>query len=266
VSEGRPGRPEGTGDKEELPRVDVSERGAKNADGSPQTMNRRLFMQLLAFDCVPGTKPDEVAAALAKRLAEREVGAVIYADANAPRGLGLLTYDEDPAVFVDRVRPAVADLGALEPAQRHGTTMIGRSYSGGYENDLAFWLLDRPRSTVENAEWNWAIWYPLRRSGAFVKLEPREQAAVLREHAVIGRAYGTENLAHDIRLMCYGLDPNDNDFVIGLVGKDLHPLSHVVQAMRKTRQTSEYIVQMGPFFVGKAIARTRAGAGASPRS
>ena len=41
--------------------------------------------------------------------------------------------------------------------------------------------------------------------------------------------------------------------MIGLVGKDLHPLSHVVQAMRRTRQTSEFIAQMGPFFVGRAV-------------
>jgi len=40
--------------------------------------------------------------------------------------------------------------------------------------------------------------------------------------------------------------------VIGLVGRDLHPLSHLVQAMRKTRQTSEFIAKMGPFFVGYA--------------
>ena len=38
--------------------------------------------------------------------------------------------------------------------------------------------------------------------------------------------------------------------MIGLIGEALHPLSHVVQAMRKTRQTSQYISQMGPFFVG----------------
>jgi chlorite dismutase len=56
-------------------------------------------------------------------------------------------------------------------------------------------------------------------------------------------------------LACHGLDANDNEFVIGLIGKELHPLSHVVQAMRRTRQTSEFIVQMGPFFVGRAVFR-----------
>ena len=60
----------------------------------------------------------------------------------------------------------------------------------------------------------------------------------------------------DIRLACHGLDAKDNEFVIGLVGKALHPLSHLVQTMRKTRQTSEYISQMGPFFVGHVVARS----------
>ena len=73
---------------------------------------------------------------------------------------------------------------------------------------------------------------------------------------MIGRAYGQQELAHDIRLACHGLDANDNEFVIGLIGKELHPLSHVVQSMRKTRQTAEFIQQMGPFVVGHAALRT----------
>jgi chlorite dismutase len=59
-----------------------------------------------------------------------------------------------------------------------------------------------------------------------------------------------------VRLACHGLDANDNEFVIGLIGKALHPLSHVVQAMRSTRQTAEFIEQMGPFFVGRAVFRS----------
>jgi chlorite dismutase len=69
-------------------------------------------------------------------------------------------------------------------------------------------------------------------------------------------AYGAQGLAHDIRLACHGLDAGDNEFVIGLVGPTLHPLSHLVQAMRRTRQTSEYIAKMGPFFVGYVTQRT----------
>jgi chlorite dismutase len=41
--------------------------------------------------------------------------------------------------------------------------------------------------------------------------------------------------------------------VIGLVGRELHPLSHLVQAMRKTVQTSQYLQTLGPFFVGHAL-------------
>ena len=61
------------------------------------------------------------------------------------------------------------------------------------------------------------------------------------------------DFAHDIRLACHGLDRDDNDFVIGLIGKDLFPLSAVVQSMRKTQQTSLYLDRLGPFFVGRAV-------------
>jgi chlorite dismutase len=40
---------------------------------------------------------------------------------------------------------------------------------------------------------------------------------------------------------------------VGLLGKDLFPLSALVQHMRRTRQTSEFIERMGPFFVGRTI-------------
>src|SRR2546421_36097 len=63
-------------------------------------------------------------------------------------------------------------------------------------------------------------------------------------------AYGDADLAHDVRLACHGLDVHDNDFVIGLIGRELHPLSHLVQTMRKTAQTSQYLQTLGPFFVG----------------
>ena len=64
--------------------------------------------------------------------------------------------------------------------------------------------------------------------------------------------FGAADLAHDVRLACHGLDRDDNDFVIGLIGKELFPLSAVVQAMRKTQQTSLYLDRLGPFFVGRA--------------
>lgn len=232
--------------------VDVRERGAPR-EGVPQFMDRRLFMQLLVFDVVEEISVEDAQRSLAEAVAARGVEAVLYADANAPRGVGLLTWSESPEDFVDHVRPGVNEVPGLAP--RPAFTMTGRSYSSGYEDDLAFWLLERPRATVLNEGWNWHVWYPLRRNGAFARLEPREQGAVLREHGTIGKAYGQADLAHDIRLACHGLDAEDNEFLIGLVGKDLHPLSHVVQSMRRTRQTAEFIAKMGPFFVGRAIWR-----------
>jgi chlorite dismutase len=237
--------------EEGLPEIDVRERGAPK-DGQPQTMDRRLFMQFLAFH-----SPDPTAAVrgLSAELVAKKIAAVIYDDVNDPRGIAVLTWGEDPAHFVTAVRPL---LGApsLGLALRPELTMLGRTYSTGYEADLPFWLLERPVETVLSETCPWAVWYPLRRSGAFAKLEPREQGSILREHGTIGRAYGAQDLAHDVRLACHGLDANDNEFVIGLVGKDLHPLSHIVQAMRKTRQTSEFISQMGPFFVGRVAFRS----------
>ena len=223
-------------------RVDVAERGANRS-----TSNRRLFIQLLVYTGCADAKP------LIAALESNRVEAVLYADVTDPMGIGLLVFAEDPTVFVSGLRDLLATepFAALSP--RRELTMFGRTYSSGFEADLDDWLLHRPRRTVLNPVWPWAIWYPLRRVGGFARLAPEEQSIVLREHATLGRAYGDADLAHDIRLACHGLDTHDNDFVIGLVGRDLHPLSHLVQAMRKTAQTSQYIQGLGPFFVGHVL-------------
>jgi chlorite dismutase len=134
--------------------------------------------------------------------------------------------------------------------------MIGRTYATGHEPKLEHVLLQRPIENVLHTNYVWHVWYPLRRTGAFAALAPHDQSIILREHANIGMAYGQQELAHDIRLACHGIDAEDNEFVIGLVGHDLHPLSHLVQTMRKTKQTSEYIQKMGPFFVGHVAQRS----------
>ena len=130
--------------------------------------------------------------------------------------------------------------------------MFGRTYSIGYEPDLQDVLLHRPRQRALNPAWPWAIWYPLRRRGSFMQLSAEDRRTILKEHGTIGRSFVEADYAYDIRLACYGLDKLDNDFVVGLIGKDLHPLSAIVQAMRSTRQTSQYLESLGPFFVGKA--------------
>jgi hypothetical protein len=238
-----------------LPTIDVNEYGGKGKDGERQALNRRLFMQLLCFRTPVNTSADDIAATTAQLLRERGIPSVVYADTMDPRGLALLTWSDDPAHFVKNVRPLFATPPLIQVELRPELGMVGRAYSNGYEPDLEFSLLHRPVKNVLNEEYPWHVWYPLRRAGAFSKLDEKEQGGILREHAVIGHAYGQQELAHDVRLACHGLDANDNEFLIGLVGKELHPLSHLVQTMRKTRQTSEFIQQMGPFFVGYALHR-----------
>lgn len=227
-------------------KLDISEKGGVR-DGAPQVSDRRLFMQFLAFGAC------RASAALARSLEAAELPAVLYEDLNDVRGVGLLTWSEAADFFVARLRPFLLEppFAALDPKPEY--SMMGRTYALGYEPDLDDWLLEKPRRTVLNPESPWAVWYPLRRTGAFNALPPEEQAPILGEHGRIGRAFGEEGYAQDVRLACFGLDKNDNDFVIGLVGAELYPLSACVQAMRKTRQTSQYIQSMGPFFVGKAV-------------
>ncbi len=223
-------------------KIDVRERGANR-----QILNRRLFLQLQAFGDCANPKP------IIEAIRQCPGDAVLYQDMNDPKGIAVLGMSEDPGYFVTAWRELLNSPPLAGLAPKPEMTMLGRTYSSGFEPDLEHWLLHKPRRTVLNPNWPWAVWYPLRRSGAFAQLEPAEQGAILREHAVIGRAYGEADLAHDVRLACHGLDKNDNDFVIGLVGRELHPLSHIVRTMRKTRQTSQYIQTLGPFFIGRTL-------------
>jgi chlorite dismutase len=239
-----------------LPTIDVVEYGGKR-EGVRQALDRRLFMQLLVMDLPAGHRADEATRRLAEECARNRVPAVVYADVMSPRGIGLLTWSEDPAHFVRGVRPLFSQDPLAQAALRNSHAMIGRTYATGHEPDLEWTLLRRPVENVTSEVYRWHVWYPLRRTAAFARLEPHEQSQILREHAQIGMAYGAQDLAHDVRLACYGLDAADSEFVIGLVGQDLHPLSHLVQAMRKTRQTSEFIEKMGPFFVGYVLQRVK---------
>ena len=225
---------------------DLSERGGMK-DGQPQRSNERLFMQFLAFGGCADASP------LADVLARAKISGVLYEDLNDPRGIGLLTFSDDPDFFLDRVRPVLNGAGFSSLVQKPHYTMLGRTYSIGYEPDLPEVLLHRPQRTVLNPAWKWAVWYPLRRSGKFAQLPADEQRVILAEHGTIGMSFGVGDYAHDIRLACHGLDTDDNDFVIGLIGKDLFPLSALVQTMRKTQQTSLYLERLGPFFVGRAV-------------
>jgi chlorite dismutase len=225
---------------------DLSEKGGRKG-GEPQRSDERLFMHLTAFGGCRDT------AAAAAHLAASPVSGVLYEDLNDPRGIAVLSLSTHPDHFIDVVRPLLNGGPFKELALKPEFTMFGRTYSLGYEPDLRESLIERPRRTVLSADWRWAVWYPLRRNGRFARLSAAKQRTILAEHGAIGIAFGAADYAHDIRLACHGLDRDDNDFVIGLIGKDLFPLSAVVQAMRKTQQTSLYLDRLGPFLVGRAV-------------
>ena len=225
---------------------DISEKGGPKG-GQPERIDGRLFMQLLAFGGCADPLP------LGPHLAAAGVAGVVYEDLNDPRGVAVLALSRDPAFFLDVLRPALNAGPFVGLIPKSEFRLFGRTYGLGYEPDLEDALFHRPTRTVLNPEWPWAVWYPLRRSGRFAQLPPDKQRVILAEHGAIGMAFGAGDLAHDIRLACHGLDSNDNDFVVGLVGKALHPLSAVVEAMRKTQQTSLYLDRLGPFFVGRAV-------------
>jgi len=226
--------------------VEVAETGANG-----QSLNKRLYFQLMVFDIEPAAGPRAMGQQLARRLAEKNISSVIYEDVNDHRGLGLLVWSDDPSTFVTRVRPLLGAkrYGALTP--RPGWVMFGRTYGTGHEPDLEHVLMGRPVERALDPKNQWAVWYPLRRNGAFGLLPAKEQGAMLKEHGDIGRAWGEAGLVEDIRLACQGLDPEDNDFVIGLLGADLAPISKIVAQMRGTRQTAEFLTKLGPFFVGR---------------
>ena len=218
----------------------------RDMSGKPVRINQRLYMQFLAFGACREEAP------LIDALSEAGFEAVLYRDLHDPAGIGLLFLSESPDFFVDDLRERLrgAPFSLLQTKPRY--TMFGRTYSLGYETELERVLLHRPRERVQNPAWPWHVWYPLRRAGSFARLEAKTQRELLMEHGRLGNAFGEADLARDIRLACHGLDTQDNDFVIGLIGAELHPLSALVQAMRATRQTSEHLASIGPFFVGKA--------------
>ena len=232
----RPSRPEP---------VDLREIGAP-IDGEPQVSDKRLFFQLHVFaDCASP-------APVVKALEKSNLNAVLYDDINNPTGIGVLFVTEDPTVLATEMRNLLADFqNVADLSYRPEMTMLGRTYSSGREPDLEESLINKPLKNALNPEFPWAIWYPLRRNPEFYRLEDRERGRILAEHAMLGRSYAAGGYASDIRLACFGLDTNDNGFVIGLVGSELYPLSRLIQDMRQTEQTTKYIESLGPFFVGK---------------
>src|SRR5919198_222931 len=161
--------------RERLEPPDLSEKGGLKG-GQPQRSDERLFMQLLAFGgCEDATR---VAAALS----EASITGALYEDLNDPHGIALLSFSRTPDYFVDTVRRVCTSRPFTSLVHKPDYTMFGRTYSLGYEPDLNETLIERPRRTVLNPAWRWAIWYPLRRNGAFERLPPEQQRTILAEH------------------------------------------------------------------------------------
>jgi len=215
--------------------------------GVPQAIDRRLYLQLQVLTDVANRQQ------AVEELRSAGTAAVLYADLNDPRGVGILLWDEDPLQL-----SAKADLVHSLPAftasrLRPEYTMLARSYAFGREDDVEYWLTRRPIEVATFPNRPWAVWYPLRRKPSFYRLPKDEQADMLREHGIIGHNFGSAGYATDIRLECFGMDPADNEFVLGLLSDRLDWLSRLVKEMRATRQTGEYMDHLGPFFVGHTI-------------
>lgn len=225
--------------------LDLSEKGKKS--GEEISLDRRLFMKFTAF------RGASDAAAAADALAATGIKGALYVDANDPRGIGVMAASEDPEDFVTTLRDVfnAPPFAALE--HKSEFDMLGRSYSIGYESDLVDTLLVKPRQKLMNRDHRWAVWYPLQRSKGFQRLDADHQRRILAEHGTLAKRFGVAGLAADIRLACHGLDRHDNDFIIGLVGPNLFPLSAVVQQMRRTEQTAQYLDSLGPFFIGRVV-------------
>ncbi len=223
--------------------LELAEKGRRG--GKEILLDRRLFMKFTAFGgCL------EPHAAI-KALEEEGVVGALYLDANDSQGIGLMVASEDPAFFVTGLRTLLNHRPFAEYTHKPEFDMLGRTYSIGYESDLEDTLFVKPRTKLLNPEHQWAVWYPLQRAKKFQTLPADHQRRILAEHGTLAKRYGAGGHAADVRLACHGLDRNDNDFIVGLLGPNLHPLSAIVQEMRKTEQTSQYLDSLGPFFVGK---------------
>ena len=190
---------------------DLVEHGAP-VRGEPQTLEIRLFVQLQVFTGCLDTTP------VVEAVRDSGLEATVYTNLNDPRGVGVLLMSEDPTLFAEAGRALLTGpvFAALTPLPDF--TMLGRTYSSGRESDLTDFLLNKVRRHALNPDYPWGVWYPLRRFGAFNLLPRGDQGRILMEHGMVGRGYGDLGLAVDIRLECHGLDRDDNEFVIGLIG------------------------------------------------
>ena len=98
-------------------KLDIREKGGIR-NGAPQVSDRRLFMQFLAFGDAEDTS------SLVRALEAAHLPAVLYADANDPHGVGLLTWSDAPEFFVTQWRDFLkrSEFAGLTPKLQTLTT------------------------------------------------------------------------------------------------------------------------------------------------
>ena len=130
---GHPGGKPGGGSANPMDDLDLeklTETPEKGANG--QSLDRRMFVQLLAFTGTTDTKP--LIDALKKA---KDVDAVLYADMNDAQGVGLMTLSETPDFFVTTLRDFLNNSPFKDLKPLPEFTMIGRTYSIGFEQRQA---------------------------------------------------------------------------------------------------------------------------------
>ena len=178
------------------------------------------------------------------------LASVLYEDVNDPTGVALLTLSRrrrrsspSTAAFLQsslfaELTPKPNSRCSAAPT-RSATSRISRRRSS-----------TGPRRRVLDPALPWAIWYPLRRAGSFEQLSAR---AGHHPHGARRDRDGVRprrpRLRHPARV------PWPRSRRQRLRDRparaELHPLSIIVQRMRKTKQTSLHLERLGPFFVGR---------------
>ena len=112
--------------------AEIQERSVSQ-EGTRQTLSKRLFMQLQVYGNCRDT------GGLVEPVKRSGLECVLYQDVNDPRGIGILSMSEDPAVFVSRLKSLLTTGPFQECQPKPDFTMLGRSYAVGYEQDLEDW-------------------------------------------------------------------------------------------------------------------------------
>ena len=204
-----------------------------------ETTDSCLFTQLLVFTDCTDIKP------LVLLLDRMSLTYVVYKNLNDPQGIGLLTIADHPELLVTELRDVLCSRAFRVLMQRHDLTMTGR---GG---DDAAARIDELETVVNNEQWPWALWYPMRCTPAFAHLNEKEQGSVLDELAS-GIDLSEEDFGH-ILLKSHALNRGGGELIHGVHARSPQHLSRVVEAITSTERFDEHIAGAGPFFVGRTL-------------